>query len=208
MKKDALILALITLIAGLLLGGVFELTKGARAKQEERTKNNAYRAVFKDSEDFKFKEIELSQIKDIDSLLAANGLKGKLVVDGFVLATDKNDVYTGYIVNITSKEGYGGDISFSVGISLEGAVTGISILSISETPGLGMKAKEDSFLNQYIDKNGKFVVNKTADAEGNGVDAISGATITSNAMTNGVNGALVVFEAYTAGVKGGEASDE
>ena len=48
----------------------------------------------------------------------------------------------GYVVNVTSHEGYGGDIDISVGIREDGTVTGIEMLSISETAGLGMKAKE------------------------------------------------------------------
>lgn len=200
MKKDALILALITLIAGLLLGGMFELTKDARAKQAERTKKNAYRAVFTDSEEYSFDEVVLTELKDMDSALENAGLSGKLIIDGFVVASDSDGVTVGYIANITSKEGYGGDISFSVGISIEGTITGISVLSISETPGLGMKAKEDSFLNQYLDKNGMFVVKEEPEAGEEVIDAISGATITSRAMTNGVNGALVAYSIYTGGV--------
>ncbi len=182
MKKDALILALITLVAGLLLGGAYELTKDAREKQAEITKNKAYRAVLENSDDFTFEDISFDEIKGIDEKI--------VTIDGMVEAKDEDGNVAGYVINVTSKEGYGGDISFSVGITVEGVVSGISYLSISETAGLGMKAKEDNFIKQYVDGKGMFVV-------GDNIDAISGATITSKAVTEGVNAAIKAYETYT-----------
>ena len=94
----------------------------------------------------------------------------------------------------TDKEGYGGDIQITVGITSDGTVNGISILSISETAGLGMKAKEPAFYEQYQGKQAeKFAVSKDG-GEGEPIDAISGATITSRAVTGAVNVALAYYQ--------------
>lgn len=202
MKKDALILALITLVAGFLLGGVYEITKEPRARQEEIAKNRAYIAVYENNKAFKdmdvdkftFKDVDLSTLVNLEKTLKDNSLSGKVSIDSLVKAIDKDGNTVGYVFNVTAKGGYGGDISYSVGLDTFGTVTGISILSIEETPGLGMKAKEETYLNQYVDKSGSFVVNKDNPSnEDIKIDAISGATITSRAMTDGVNGAVVAF---------------
>ena len=96
----------------------------------------------------------------------------------------------GYVVTVTDKEGYGGDIQITVGVTKDGTVSGVSILSISETAGLGMRATEAKFQEQYVGKNtDKFYVSKDG-GEGEPIDAISGATITSRAFTGAVNTAI------------------
>ena len=94
------------------------------------------------------------------------------------------------MVTVTDKEGYGGDIQITVGVTKDGTVSGVSILSISETAGLGMRATEAKFQKQYVGKNtDKFYVSKDG-GEGEPIDAISGATITSRAFTGAVNTAI------------------
>lgn len=94
------------------------------------------------------------------------------------------------MVTVTDKEGYGGDIQITVGVTKDGTVSGVSILSISETAGLGMRATEAKFQEQYVGKNtDKFYVSKDG-GEGEPIDAISGATITSRAFTGAVNTAI------------------
>src|SRR5699024_4500532 len=100
----------------------------------------------------------------------------------------------GYAINMTTSEGYGGDISFSMGVQMDGTMNGISILSINETAGLGMNAQKDEFKNQYSNKNVEsFEVTKTGASADNQINAISGATITSDAITGGVNAGLCAF---------------
>ena len=92
-------------------------------------------------------------------------------------------------------EGYGGDIQLSMGVRMDGTLNGISILSISETAGLGMNANTDAFKGQFADKNvEQFTYTKNGASADNEIDAISGATITTNAVTNGVNGGLLTFQ--------------
>ena len=111
-----------------------------------------------------------------------------------MIAKDASGEALGYVLSITDPEGYGGDISFMMGIRMDGTLNGISILSISETAGLGMNAKTDAFRNQFKDKNvEQFTLTKTGSTADSEIDALSGATITSTAMVNGVNAGLAAF---------------
>ena len=97
----------------------------------------------------------------------------------------------GYVFK-TSAKGYGGDIDLMVGIDTSGKVTGVSILSISETAGLGMNAKNESFINQYMGKSGTIGVSKNG-ASDTEIQALTGATITSKSGTSAVNTALILY---------------
>lgn len=100
-----------------------------------------------------------------------------------------------YIFTESSK-GYGGDVSVMTAIKPNGTVAGVAILDVSgETPGLGQNAAKKSFFSQYIGlKKGVSVLKNGAKAENNEVDAVTGATITSTAVTRAVNKALDDFE--------------
>ena len=100
-----------------------------------------------------------------------------------------------YIFTESSK-GYGGDVSVMTAIKPDGTVAGVAILDVSgETPGLGQNAAKESFFSQYIGlKKGVSVLKNGAKAENNEVDAVTGATITSTAVTRAVNKALDDFD--------------
>ena len=92
------------------------------------------------------------------------------------------------------RDRYGGDIKFAMGVKDDGTMTGISFLSISETAGMGMRADTDDFKDQFKDrKTEKITYTKTGAAGADQIDALSGATITTNAMTNGVNAGLCAY---------------
>ena len=111
----------------------------------------------------------------------------------------KGSETAGYVVTVTDSDGYGGDIKFTVGISTDGKVLGVSFLSISETAGLGMRAKQDpSFTSQFTAKSDavasfSVVTDGSASESNANVDAIGGSTVTSKAITKGVNAALAVY---------------
>ncbi len=98
----------------------------------------------------------------------------------------------GYVVEVTPS-GFGGTIDMVVGVGLDGTVTGVSIISMSETSGLGANATRESFREQYIGKSGELAVSK----DGGEIDALTGATITSRAVTRGVNSALAAAAALS-----------
>ena len=97
----------------------------------------------------------------------------------------------GHVINSLSNDSYGGAVKLSIGFDADGAITGVGIRETSDTPGLGLKAKDDDYRNQYVGKNCESLsVTKSGSASDTEINAISGATITSNATTNAVNAAL------------------
>lgn len=109
--------------------------------------------------------------------------------DKVVPAFDENNNVIGYVV-VTSSKGYGGAVEVMTGVTADGKVTGISILSHSETPGLGAKSKTDAkWREQFNNLIGGITVSKDVDGE-NSIDAITGATITSRAVVAAVNEAI------------------
>ncbi len=196
MIKDALILFAITLIAGLMLGVVNDITKEPIARQEQKAKTEACQNVFAAAASFEEQEME-----DATQALADAGLTGA-DIDELMAAKDASGALLGYVITVTDHEGYGGDIQFSMGVTTDGVLNGISLLSISETAGLGMRAGEvlvPQFENKDVDRFTYTKTGSTADSE---IDAISGATITTNAVVNGVNAGLVYFDEF---LKGGSA---
>lgn len=194
--KDACILFAITLVAGILLGAVYDITKTPIANQNEKAKQEAYRAVMADADKF----------EEIDGFSAADGATSYLAKGDEDYSADeiteivagvKDNKIIGFVVTVVAGDGYGGDIKFSVGVKADGTYSGTSILSISETAGLGMRAKTDpTFLGQLEGKKvSKFNVVKdgTGSSADDKVDAIGGSTITSKAVVKGVNAALTVY---------------
>ena len=199
MIKDALILFAITLIAGLMLGVVNDITKEPIAQQEQKAKNEACQNVFAAADSFEAQE--LADSAQIEQVLTDAGISGA-DIDELMAAKDASGALLGYVITVTDHEGYGGDIQFSMGITNEGTLYGISLLSISETAGLGMRAGE-VLVPQFADKNvSKFTYTKTGATADSEIDAISGATITTNAVVNGVNAGLAYFDKI---LKGGSA---
>lgn len=189
--KDTIILTLITLVSGGLLGLVYQVTKEPIAQQEELAKQEAYQAVFEDADSFEVCVEEGDT--EISQYLADNGFANQ-TVNEVMEAKDASGETIGYALNMTTSEGYGGDITFSMGVQLDGTLNGISILTINETAGLGMNATDEFFKGQFSNKNVEsFTVTKTGASADNEINAISGATITSDAITGGVNAGLCAF---------------
>lgn len=188
--KNAAILTAITLVSGMLLGLVYEVTKEPIRISQESAKQEAYKKVLPEAAEFQDDE-SFDEAKAEEALQSA-GVSG-CYVKGSAAALDNNGEQVGYVITTASKEGYGGEIELSVGILRDGTVSGIEILSISETAGLGMNATEPSFKKQFSNvQTEKFVVKKD-DPSGN-VDALSGATITSRAVTSAVNAGLAYYQ--------------
>lgn len=107
----------------------------------------------------------------------------------------------GYILTTQSK-GYGGAVEIMTGITADGKVAGVETLTLNETAGLGMKAKEAPFRDQYKGKQGKISVVKSNPGDDE-IQALTGATITSTAVTNAVNTALELYNNITGGANNG-----
>ncbi len=186
-------LCIITLIAGVLLGTVYEITKEPRKKQEEKSKNEAYAKVFRDAS--KFEEIQYDK-DGLSKFLEENGYKKTVAyINEIVSANNESGETLGYVITVTDKEGYGGEIKFTLGIQNDGTINGISFLTLAETAGVGMKADEAKFKNQFAGMKAEMIeyVKSEKNAD-NQIDAISGATVTTNAVTNGVNTGILAFQ--------------
>ena len=194
--KDACILFAITLVAGILLGLVYNVTKDPIAQQNEKAKQKAYQEVIADAD--KFEALDGSYASDkvaetAKAVLSASATDFSKDDVSEVVAGIKNGKIIGFVVTVVAHDGYGGDIKFSVGLSTDGTYLG----TLSETAGLGMRAKQDpSFLAQF---NGtktseyKVVTDGTGSSSDSSIDAIGGSTVTSKAITKGVNAALAVY---------------
>ena len=188
MLKDTFILLLITLISGLALGFVYEITKEPIAKQKAKARIEAFKDVFSDATEFPamdgFTEISDENGNKISEVVKAQSESGELL---------------GYVFVVTTSNGYAGNISFSMGIRLDGTLNGISITEIGETPGLGMNA-EDVLVPQFENKTVQsFTVVKTGSISEDQIDAISSATITSTAITEAVNYGLNYYATLVGG---------
>ena len=194
MMKNTGILLTITIVAGLVLGFVYQITKDPIAQQEAKAKEAACQEVFQDAASF-----ELIEVTPVDDAEWSEAGYAHEQIDEVMNAMDASGNLIGYVITVTTGEGYGGDIQFSIGIRMDGTINGISILSISETAGLGMQA-EEVLKPQFADRQvEKFEYTKSGATSESQIDAISGATITTNAVTNGVNAGLYYFQTKLGG---------
>ena len=201
----------ITLVSGVLLGGVYVLTKDPIDKANEAALYSAYEELVPGADkyvDMSENEAAAAVVENINAELSESGVYGDVTVNNVVTATDGSGNVMGYVVDVTDHEGYGGDIQITVGYMPDGDTgkiksTGISFLAIAETAGLGMKAEEPQFKDQFTGKPAMaegdaplaLTVTKSGEAGDTEIDAISGATITSNAVTNAVNAANMAVHA-------------
>ena len=198
--KNALILFVITLVAGVALGFVYDMTKGPIAQNKANALAAANAVVFEDAVNWSMPmldEAAAQAVLDSDPASYAN-VNFKNVLE----AQDASGTPLGYVIEVGSM-GYGDEIGFVVGIRNEGVLNGISIISIAETPGLGMNA-EPVLVPQYSTGDKAVQMYETTantPTSDNQIQAISGATITSNAIKNGVNAAVQYYEEV---LKGGQ----
>ena len=166
LKLGAILLVITTICAGL-LGFINNLTPPVIKLGRQETQNQAVKKLLPDVETVK--EIEVT---DQDKITTA-------------FITYKGSDYTGSVIKVYP-EGYGGSIELLVGILPEGKVAGIQVLSHQETPGLGANMDKEDFKAQFPGKQTPIVVNKMNPSE-NEIMAITGATITSKGVADGVN---------------------
>lgn len=191
--KPTLVLFIICLVIAALLAGTNLMTKDPIAQQAELKAQQARQTVMPDAAAF-----EQKTLGDTDAQCYA--------------AADKDGRLVGYTFT-TAAKGYGGDVQVMTGIDARsGEISGVAILSQSETPGLGANAVKPDFTGQYrqaVPEEG-FDVIKNAQPKDGEIAAMTGATITSKAVTAAVNEAVRYYEEYlSSGAKGtGERSIE
>ncbi len=141
-------------------------------------------------------EIETEQASRQIVLETASSFSDNIEIEDsdiiYSIGTDDGGDTVGYVFT-SVVTGYGGDVSVMIGIDMSGVITGFEILSHSETPGLGANATNDDFKDQFEGKSGILTVDKVS-GEGQNIQAITAATITSTAVVDAVNNATVQFE--------------
>lgn len=169
MVQLCVVLFLITLIAATLLGFVNSVTAPQIALNNEKTRNEAMAQLIPDSE---FELVEAEVVSDTGAPTLRNIYKA--VQGGETV---------GYCME-AFPSGFGGELTVVVGINADGTIAGAKVTSMSETPGLGAKSQSD-WIDQYAGMAGDGSLAVTKD--GGSVVPITGATITSRAVTLGVN---------------------
>lgn len=182
MFKLGLNLLIISAIAALLLAFTNNVTADTIAKRNEQANAEARKLVLESAQDFE-------EVKDVKT----DNSKG-VEVSEIYEAKDASGNTVGYTLKVLPS-GYGGTIELMVGIdSANGQVSGINVVSNSETAGLGAKATDPEFSDQYKGKPlEELSVLKNGTPGDTEIKAISGATITSTAVTNGVDAAIEVY---------------
>ncbi len=176
--KAVCTLFVITALMAVLLALVNGITEERIAQATKEKTEQALSAVMADGVRF---ERQLEQFPDETGLVQA-----------VYKTTD------GYVFQV-NPAGYGGEITMMVGVDSKLSVTGVEIVSHSETPALGENAAKgeagEAFRGQFVGQSGSLSVNK----DGGSIEALTGATVTSRAVTQGVNAALACAE----GLEGG-----
>ena len=168
MASLVIVLALICLVIAALLGLVNSVTEGPIAANTEKTVQDSLKIVM-----------------PADSYEKVDYTGGDETVVAVYKAGEE-----GYVVECNSPNGFGGAIDMMAGINTSGEVTGIAIISHAETSGLGSKATDPEWQAQFQGATDTVSVAK----DGGSIVAITGSTITSRAVCDGVNIARSVVE--------------
>ena len=164
MLQLVLVLLIISAVVALLLGVVNYVTAPAIAANE-KAKNEAAMAA----------------VLPADSYTPVDYSGGDTTIEAVYQAGD-----AGYVFQVSPSGSFSGTLTIMVGVSGEGQVTGVEIVKTAETSGLGANATKEAWRAQFIGKSGTLAVTK----DGGEIEALTGATITSRAVTSGVNSAI------------------
>ncbi len=172
-------LLLITLISGFALGFVNDLTIEPKAKAKLAKKVNAIKLVLPE-----FDNNPVQDVKKIKTAVANDSIE--------VYPAFKNNQFVGAAVISYSEKGFSGLVKIMVGFNADSSIKNIAVLEQKETPGLGTKMKDESFLKQFRDKN-PANYNLKVKKDGGDVDALTGATISSRAFSESAKMAYDIF---------------
>lgn len=174
-------LFLITFILGLILGVTYMYTKEPIAEQRERQLTESRQQAFPGA------EFETVDMNDWQDLVSAEGAQIKEV-----FTATRQGEFAGYVVSVISK-GYGGDMEVIVGVGADQHIMGLVLASHNETAGLGANATKDYFTDQFDGKLTPVLANDDPGSD-QAIDALTGATITSRAVTEGVDAVVELID--------------
>ncbi len=174
-----LTLFVITIVAGLSLGFINEITKGPKAEAKLARKTSALKNVLPE-----FNNNPVNEVSLIKSDLAKDSIE---IYPAFL-----NEIQAGTAVVGSSEKGFSGLVKIMVGFHPDGTINNIAVLEQKETPGLGTKMKDEKFIRQFRDKDPATFNLKVKKDQGD-VDALTGATITTRAFGEATQLAYDVF---------------
>ena len=185
--KPVIALTIIAAVAGVALSGVYSVTKDRIEEQQAFAQATAYREVCPAATSFGYDD-------KAQEILGDEGAdEGDAHINACYVGKDDGGNVVGYALSITA-QGFGGDLVMALGLDTEGTITGITFTEIKETAGLGMKATEPEFRDQFAGKSGTLTLVKGAASAENEVSAITGASVTSGAVTGAVNAGLSFYD--------------
>lgn len=184
--KPVIILLCITLVAGVALSGVYVMTADRIAENKENANQAAFLEVVPDAASFDKDDAVRSAIEN------AQGTYGSVTIENAVVGKDASGNVVGYVVHVSNSDSFDGGLALVVGIRADGSLNGIAFTELHETPGMGMRCGEAEFMDQFVGAQAEqFTLNKGGASSGpDGIDAVNGATVTSNSVVNAVNAAL------------------
>lgn len=189
---NTLVLVLVSVIAVASLAVVNQLTADKIAEADKGAEALQYVDAYPDMGSTA--EVDAQLIADSETVLADAGFTSCKIVKAFTVDED------GYLIISSSSSGYGGDVQVAIGIK-DGKLTGFAPISHKETPGFGAEVdNDDAFKGQFAGKEAAILTfTKTGAKEDTEIDALSGATVTTNAVTEAVNAAIVFYQANFGG---------
>jgi electron transport complex protein RnfG len=173
-KQLGIVLGVISMMAAILLATTYSVTKPIIEEQKAKAILEAQKSVFPDADLFE-PFLDPATKKTIE-----NVTMGSTVLQSFTEAKTKTGETLGYIANVLTP-GYSGNIVFVIGFTKDHQIKKIQITEQTETPGLGANTAKSSFLDQFINKK----VTDPFEVKGD-VKAVTAATISSRAVTNGI----------------------
>ncbi|HUX14242.1 MAG TPA: FMN-binding protein [Spirochaetia bacterium] len=175
MKKMVVVLTVVMVLAGLILASAYTVFQPAIARNQAQALSDSLASLFQGTEKLTFDRLKTDKMEIYSAMSGA----GKLA---------------GYAVRVVGS-GYGGPIQMLVGVSPDlKTIVGLQVVENIETPGLGGRITEDAFRNQFqgLDpaKEITYVKNQQPDKNKNQIEAITGSTISSRAVTTALSGTL------------------
>lgn len=197
--KNTIVMLAVTFVAVLALAVVNQVTRGPIEQAEINARAEVYKVVYADAAGFAEIENSDALLDNSQAALEKEGFKGCTVNDALAVTGNGGEI-EGYVIAATSPQGYGGDVQVAVGITKDGVIKGVSVVANSETAGIGSKCTEPEFTNRFANKKAEILeYTKSGATADNQIDAMSGATVSTNAVTEAVNTAIVFYNSQLKG---------
>lgn len=180
------VLSVISILAGGVLAWVSSLTDPRIQAQTELKKKAALQEVLPDASTFQPDEALLEK---------AHAAGHRDLVESYLGYQDTNQIGLVFVADV---KGYSSTIRLSIGVSMDGRLSGIKVISQAETPGLGAKITDRDFLVQPAFREATVADQLAVRKDRGRVDAVTGATISSRAVVRGVNQALAAAKLFLA----------